>query len=142
MSSADISRPFERRTGRLPVVSRLISRIARMGLSRVMSRMRNDGSSSIRSTIAAVPTFSTFESSDMLESPTITCSRLYVSASAWGSSLVLMMGRERVVADDTPSQMCSARWDRQNTGPLPVLTIFPAPDVNWRDTRNGMNCAS
>ena len=40
----------------------------------------------------------------------MTCSRRYFSASACGSSRVLMIGRDRVVADDTPSQMCSARW--------------------------------
>ena len=53
----------------------------------------------------------------MLESPTITWSRRYFSASAWGSSRVLMIGRLRVVADETPSQMCSARWLRQYTAP-------------------------
>jgi hypothetical protein len=36
----------------------------------------------------------------MFESPTITCSRRNRSASACGSSLVLMIGRDRVVADD------------------------------------------
>ena len=46
----------------------------------------------------------------MFESPTITCSRRKRSASACGSSRVLMIGRDRVVALDTPSQMCSARW--------------------------------
>ena len=46
----------------------------------------------------------------MFESPTITCSRRNRSASACGSSRVLMIGRDRVVALETPSQMCSARW--------------------------------
>ena len=49
------------------------------------------------------------------------------SASAWGSSRVLMIGRLRVVADDTPSQMCSARWLRQNTAPRAVWSTLPAP---------------
>ena len=53
----------------------------------------------------------------MFESPTITCSRRNRSASACGSSRVLMIGRDRVVADDTPSQMCSARWLMQNCAP-------------------------
>ena len=44
----------------------------------------------------------------------MTCSRRYFSASACGSSRVLMIGRDRVVALETPSQMCSARWLRQN----------------------------
>ena len=40
----------------------------------------------------------------------MTCRRRYFSASACGSSRVLMIGRLRVVALETPSQMCSARW--------------------------------
>ena len=40
----------------------------------------------------------------------MTCSRRKRSASACGSSRVLMIGRDRVVALETPSQMCSARW--------------------------------
>ena len=63
----------------------------------------------------------------MFESPTITCSRRNRSASAWGSSRVLMMGRERVVALDTPSQMCSARWAMQYIAPRAVCSTFPAP---------------
>jgi hypothetical protein len=47
----------------------------------------------------------------MLESPTITWRRRYFSASACGSSRVLMIGRLRVVALLTPSQMCSALRD-------------------------------
>ncbi len=66
----------------------------------------------------------------MLESPTMTCSRRKRSASAWGSSRVLMMGRLRVVADDTPSQMCSARCDRQNTAPRAVCRTLPGAGVD------------
>jgi hypothetical protein len=66
--------------------------------------------SSIRSTRSALPTLSKVVVSLMLESPTMTCRRRYFSASACGSSRVLMMGRLRVVALETPSQMCSARW--------------------------------
>ena len=67
-------------------------------------------SSIIRSTRSQEATLSRVVVSLMLESPTITWSRRYFSASACGSSRVLMMGRLRVVALLTPSQMCSARW--------------------------------
>ena len=114
MSSAEASRPLARRTGRRQVMSWLsISRMARMGFSSVMSRRTTLGSSSIRSRIDVAPTFSSVVYSLMFESPTITWRRRYFSASAWGSSRVLMMGRDRVVADETPSQMCSARCAMQ-----------------------------
>ena len=64
----------------------------------------------MRSRIDVAPTLRKVVYSLMFESPTITCSRRKRSASAWGSSRVLMIGRDRVVALDTPSQMCSARW--------------------------------
>ena len=64
----------------------------------------------IRNTRSVDPVFSSVVVSDMFESPTITCRRRNRSASACGSSRVLMIGRLRVVALDTPSQMCSARW--------------------------------
>ena len=73
----------------------------------------------------------------MLESPTITCSLRYRSGSACGSSRVLMMGRLRVVAEDTDSQMCSARWLTLNSAPRAVCRSFPAPQINCRETRNG-----
>src|SRR2546428_7005393 len=41
------------------------------------------------STRAVVPIFRYVATSDMFESPTMTCSRRYRSASAWGSSRVL-----------------------------------------------------
>ena len=113
MSRALISRPLARRTGRRQVMSWLISRMARIGFSSVRSRMTVEGSSSIRSTMLVAPILRKVAYSLMLESPTITWSRRNFSASAWGSSRVLMMGRLRVVADETPSQMCSARWLRQ-----------------------------
>ena len=91
-------------------MSWLISRIALIGFSSVMSRNTTLLSSSIRNMHAAAPTLTNVEYSLMLESPTMTCRRRYFSASAWGSSRVLMIGRLLVVADDTPSQMCSARW--------------------------------
>ena len=74
-----------------------------------------------------VPIFRKVAYSLMLESPTITCRRRNRSASACGSSRVLMMGRLRVVAEETPSQMCSARWLRQKTAPRAVCRTFPAP---------------
>ena len=75
MSSALSSRPFASRTVRRHVMSWLISRIARIGFSRVMSRNTTLGSSSIRSMQAAAPTLTKVEYSLMFESPTITCSR-------------------------------------------------------------------
>ena len=51
----------------------------------------------------------------------MTWRRRYFSASACGSSRVLMIGRLRVVALETPSQMCSARW----------LTLYDAPRGVW-----------
>ena len=92
------------------VMSWLISRIARIGFSSVMSRSTTLWSSSIRSMHAAAPTLTNVVYSLMFESPTMTCRRRYFSASACGSSRVLMIGRLRVVAEPTPSQMCSARW--------------------------------
>jgi hypothetical protein len=76
---------------------------------------------------AAAPTLTKFVYSLMFESPTITWSRRYFSASACGSSRVLMIGRLRVVADDTPSQMCSARCAMEYVAPRAVCSTFPAP---------------
>src|SRR5918994_1842509 len=53
MSSADTSRPLPRRTVRRHVGSWLISRIARIGFSSVMSRTTTARSSSIRDVQAA-----------------------------------------------------------------------------------------
>jgi hypothetical protein len=64
----------------------------------------------MRSTKSVVVTFSSAVVSLMLESPTMTCSRRNRSASACGSSRVLMIGPRPVVALEMPSQMCSARW--------------------------------
>ena len=75
MSRALASRPLARRTLRRQVVSWLISRMARIGFSRVMSRITTELSSSIRSMMLVVPTFKKVAYSLMLESPTITCSR-------------------------------------------------------------------
>ena len=66
----------------------------------------------------------------------------YFSASACGSSRVLMIGLERVVADDTPSQMCSARWLRQKTDPRGVCSTLPAPVMSCRVTRNGIKTSA
>ena len=104
ISSALIVRPFARRSWLRPVMSWLTSRIARTGFSSVMSRSTAPASI-IRSTRPVDPTLSSIVVSLMLESPTITCRRRKRSASACGSSRVLMIGRDRVVADDTPSQM-------------------------------------
>ena len=117
MSRALSSRPLARRTSRRQVMSWLISRMARIGSSRVRSRITTLGSSSMRSRMLVAPTLRNVAYSLMFESPTITCRRRNRSASAWGSSRVLMIGRLRVVADETPSQMCSARWQRQKIAP-------------------------
>ena len=126
MSNALAWRPPASRTGRRPVTSWLTSRIARMGLSSEKSR-KGTPASIISSTSAAVPTLSMVVVSHMFESPTMTCSRRYFSASACGSSRVLMIGRLRVVALDTPSQMCSARCAIEYSGPRAVCSTLPAP---------------
>ena len=66
------------------------------------------GSSNIRKSNPHAPTFKKDAYSFIFESPTITCRRLNLSASAWGSSRELIIGRDRVVALETPSQICSA----------------------------------
>src|SRR3546814_17550314 len=60
---------------------------------------------------------------------------IYFSASVCGSSRVLMIGRLRVVALETPSQMCSARWETEYDAPRGVWMIFPAPTTICRVTR-------
>ncbi len=57
------------------VMSWLISRMARIGFSSVMSRSTTDGSSSIRSRIDVAPTFRNVVYSLMFESPTMTWRR-------------------------------------------------------------------
>ncbi len=101
-----------RRTLRRPVMSWETSRIALIGFSSDRSRITVPDSI-MRSTRSVAPTLSNMVVSLMLESPTMTCRRRNRSASAWGSSLVLMIGRDRVVALETPSQMCSARCETQ-----------------------------
>ncbi len=141
MSSALASRPLASRTRRWPVMSWLTSLIARIGFSSVRSRMTVPASI-IRSTRSVAPTLSSMVVSLMLESPTMTCSRRNRSASACGSSRVLMIGRDRVVADDTPSQMCSARWLTQYTAPRGVCSTLPAPQMTCRVTRNGIRMSA
>ena len=111
-SIAESSRPLASRTFFRHVTSWLISRIARIGFSSDRSRI-TVFASTMRMTRSVTPTFIHVVNSDMFESPTITWSLRKRSASACGSSRVLMMGRDRVVADETPSQMCSARWAMQ-----------------------------
>ena len=48
-----------------------------------------------------------------------------------------MIGRLRVVAEETLSQMCSARWLTLYSAPRAVCRTFPAPQISWRETRNG-----
>ena len=44
---------------------------------------------------------------------------------------------DRVVALETPSQMCSARCDRQNAAAFGVCSTLPAPQMSCRVTKNG-----
>ena len=123
------------------MTSWLISRIARIGFSIVRSRITTP-SSIIRRTRSQEATLSSVVVSLMLESPTITCRRRYFSASACGSSRVLMIGRERVVALETPSQMCSARCETLYDAPRGVWVILPAPTTICRVTRNGISTSA
>ena len=61
--------------------------------------------------MAVVPTFKKVAISEMLASPTITCSRRNRFGSAWGSSRVLTMGRFNVVSSPTTSSKNSARCE-------------------------------
>ena len=74
ISSALASRPLASRTFVRPVMSWLISRIARIGFSSVRSRITTPASI-IRSTRSVAPTLSSVVVSLMFESPTMTCSR-------------------------------------------------------------------
>jgi hypothetical protein len=74
------------------------------------------------------PTFSRVVVSDMFESPTMTCRRRYFSASACGSSRVLMIGRERVVALETPSQMWIGALGEAEHGPARGLKHLAGTD--------------
>ena len=93
--------------GRLPVGSWLMSRMLRIGFSRVRSRMGRPASSILR-TRSVEPTLSKVVVSLMLLSPTMTCSLRNRSASACGSSRVLMIGRLLVVALLTDSHVLCA----------------------------------
>ena len=53
-----------------------------------------------------------------------------------------MIGLLLVVADDTPSQMCSARCERENMVPRAVCSNFPAPEKICRLTRNGISVST
>ncbi|GIU99772.1 MAG: hypothetical protein KatS3mg014_1388 [Actinomycetota bacterium] len=53
-----------------------------------------------------------------------------------------MMGRDRVVALETPSQMCSARWAMQYCAPRGPTSTFPAPHQIWRVTKYGIRMSA
>ena len=53
-----------------------------------------------------------------------------------------MIGRDRVVALETPSQMCSARWLTEYDAPRGVWVTLPAPQMIWRVTRNGIRTSA
>ena len=69
----------------------------------------------------------------------ITAEMLYLSL---GLGQVLMMGRDRVGAELTPSQRCSARWERQYMAPRAVWSTFPAPANTCRVTKYGMSTSA
>ena len=50
--------------------------------------------------------------------------------------------RLRVVALETPSQMCSARWETEYIAPRGVWMTLPAPTMICRVTRNGMSTSA
>ena len=128
MSRALASRPLARRTRRLQVMSWLISRMARMGFSSVMSRSTTMGSSSMRSRIA--------RGADLEERGVL--AHVGVAhddvepAVALGVGVGLVAGVDdraaaRGGAEETPSQMCSARWAMQYIAPRAVCSTLPAP---------------
>ena len=97
-------------------------------------------------TMAVVPTLRNVATSDRLASPTMTCSRRYFWASAWGSSRVLTMGRLRVVSSPTSSSKKSARWvswkgTRWSSPPASEPTL-PAPVKIWREMKWGITWAA
>ena len=70
----------------------------------------------------------------------ITCSRRYLSASACGSSRVLMIGRFSVVSRPTSTSKKSAREDSWKPWVRPSVPIptRPAPAKTCRVTKNGI----
>ena len=40
---------------------------------------------------------------------------------------MLMIGRERVVAEETMSHICSARWEKLSAAPEALWRILPLP---------------
>jgi hypothetical protein len=90
-------------------MSWLTSRMARIGFSSVRSRMTTPASI-MRSTRSVAPTLSSVVVSGHVRVADDDVQAAVALASACGSSRVLMIGRLRVVALETPSQMCSARW--------------------------------
>ena len=55
---------------------------------------------------------------------------------------MLMIGLLRVVAELTPSQMCSARWAIEYIGPRAVCNTLPDPVKICLLTRNGMSTSA
>ena len=70
----------------------------------------------------------------------MTCSRRYLSASACGSSRVLMIGRLSVVSSPTSTSKKSARWEIWKPGCEPSwpMPTRPAPQTICRVTKNGV----
>jgi hypothetical protein len=71
----------------------------------------------VRSNRSVAPTLNNIMVSVVFESSTITCSRRNRSASGMRLVAGLMIGRDLVVADETPSEIGSAPWLMQYTLP-------------------------
>ena len=91
---------------------------------------------------SVMPTFSAVVGSATFVSPTMTCMRRYAPESAKASSRVLMMGRERVVAEDTASHIWSARWENCRRGVAAPVLIHPLPTRIWRVTKKATSASA
>jgi len=138
MSRALISRPLARRTRRRQVTSWLISRMARIG-SRGSGRVAP--SRSPRAWPAGCWSCH-LQEGGVLAHVGVADDDVEPrkrSASAWGSSRVLMIGRERVVAEDTPPRCARPAGSRrtphrgQSGGPCRLRVDLPAHEERDED---------
>ena len=126
-----------------PLISRLTARLAALASANAKrenpdSRPSRPACSMTHNTRCAVASFIIVAHWERFESPMITCSLRKASGSACGSSLVLTIGRDLVVADETASSKKSARcviWK-------PDSVTRPAPVNSCLVIRNGSNSCS
>ena len=79
----------------------------------------------------------------MFESPTMTWRRRYRSASAWGSSRVLMIGRLRVVAErDAFPDVLGPLGDAVHGAPRRLQHLAGAGVDLAADTKNGISTSA